>query len=109
MTTNMTQAERILEVLKFEKGEWVNGQYFLRTMMLSQYHARIKELQMNKKNRYQYEGVIEASPFFDRFGFKSYRLGKVTLTEEQRQAVEKINAIPAKEKDERSPNDNGLF
>lgn len=63
----MGQKERVLEVLQKAKGEWVSGQYFLHTMMLSQYHARIWELQ---KMGYP----IEASSFTDEYGFKSYRL-----------------------------------
>lgn len=63
----MGQRERILEVLQKAKGEWVSGQYFLHTMMLSQYHARIWELQ---KMGYP----IKASSFTDQYGFKSYRL-----------------------------------
>lgn len=68
-----TQCQRVLEVLQKADGGWVNGQKFLREMMLSQYHARIKELQEDG-----YE--IEGSPFTDEFGFKSYRLlPKTTL------------------------------
>lgn len=62
-----TQEQRILEALTDAKGAWINGQYFLRTMMLSQYHARIHSLQ---KKGYP----IFASDFTDDFGFKSYRL-----------------------------------
>jgi hypothetical protein len=64
---NPTQAQRILEVLRKKDGEWVNGRYFIQTMMISQAHARIWELQ--KKDH-----VIEASKFKDAFGFISYRL-----------------------------------
>jgi len=63
----ITQKERVLKALEDAKGEWVNGQFFLRTLFLSQYHTRIHELQ--KKGH-----KIEASPFTDEFGFKSYRL-----------------------------------
>lgn len=63
----ITQADRILKVLKDANGEWVNGQYFLREMMLSQYHARIWDCQQKGHK-------IEASDFTDDFGFKSYRL-----------------------------------
>ena len=70
----MTQEERLLQVLKNTEG-WVNGQYFLREMMLSQYHRAIHNLQRNKE-RYGYSGTIEPSPFKDEFGFKSYRLIK---------------------------------
>lgn len=68
-----TQKARVLEALEKADGDWVNGQYFLRTLLLSQFHARIKELEE--------EGVeIEHSEFKDEFGFKSYRLkAKETL------------------------------
>jgi len=62
-----TQESRVLEVLTNAKGDYVSGQYFLHTMLLSQYHARIWALQ---KKGYP----IEASDFTDSFGFKSYRL-----------------------------------
>jgi biotin operon repressor len=63
----MTQAEKVLGALRDSKGEWVSGTYFLRNLYLSQFHARIYELQ-----RKGYE--IEASTFKDEHGFKSYRL-----------------------------------
>lgn len=64
---NPTQCGKILKALLDAEGEWVSGRYFLRELYLSQYHARIFELQ-NK-------GVeIEASDFKDDFGFKSYRI-----------------------------------
>lgn len=69
----MTQEERVLEKLKQEDGRWVNGQHFLRQMYLSQYHRAIWNLQ-KKKERYGYAGEIQASPFTDDYGFKSYRL-----------------------------------
>lgn len=73
---NPTQCERVLKVLEDAEGGWVNGRHFLHTMMLSQYHARIHELQ---KKGYQ----IEASEFKDEYGFVSYRLipkeGQVSL------------------------------
>lgn len=62
-----TQCEKVLEVLRNAKGDWVNGNFFLREMFLSQYHTRIHELQ---KKGYK----IEASTFLDEWGFKSYRL-----------------------------------
>jgi hypothetical protein len=71
--SKITQADKVLEALKLANGNWVSGQYFLREMFLSQYHARIWELQ-NDRERYQYLGDIEASEFKDEFGFKSYRL-----------------------------------
>lgn len=62
-----TQSGRLLEALTNAEGEWVNGRFFLQTMLLSQYHARIFELQERGYD-------IEASDFTDEYGFKSYRL-----------------------------------
>lgn len=67
-----TQCEKVLKVLWDANGDWVNGRYFLRELYLSQYHARIYELQ---ERGYK----IEASDFTDEHGFKSYRLLKETL------------------------------
>ena len=62
-----TQTQKILRVLQDAEGGWVNGRKFAHEMYLSQFHARIKELEMR--------GVeIEHSEFTDEFGFKSYRL-----------------------------------
>ena len=61
-----TQEQRILKVLEDAEGEWINGQYFIRTMMITQYHARIFSLQKSLNT--------EASSFTDEHGFKSYRL-----------------------------------
>lgn len=77
-----TQCDKVLNMLKnaraawddishpqnpmFRDG-WVNGRYFLQTMMISQYHARIFQLQEEGHD-------IEASDFTDEFGFKSYRI-----------------------------------
>jgi len=68
----MTQQEKVLKALEDAKGAWVSGRYFLRELYLSQYHARIFELQ-DKGHK------IEASEFTDEHGFKSYRL----IVEEQ--------------------------
>ena len=62
-----SQELRILKVLQEANGQFVSGRYFLQTMLLSQYHARIFSLQ-EKGHR------IEASEVRDQFGFKSYRL-----------------------------------
>ena len=62
-----TQGEKILAVLEKNFGEWISGEYFLREMYLSQYHARIWDLQQKGHN-------IEASDFKSAHGFKSYRL-----------------------------------
>lgn len=65
--TRITQKERVLEVLQKAEGQWVSGRYFQQTMFLSQYHARIFELQALGHK-------VEASDFTDDYGFKSYRL-----------------------------------
>lgn len=62
-----TQEEKVLEALIAAKGAWVDGEYFLRGLWLSQYHARIHALQ---KKGYS----IESSDFTNVNGFKSYRL-----------------------------------
>ncbi len=67
-----TQCEKVLAKLEEANGEWVNGRVFLHEMYLSQYHARIWELQ---KKGYK----IEASEESDEFGFKSYRLVRDNL------------------------------
>lgn len=63
-----TQEERVLRALTDANGGWINGQYFLREMMLSQYHAVIFRLEEQGHQ-------IEHSTFTDEHGFKSYRLG----------------------------------
>lgn len=63
----LTQCEKVLKVLEDNRGKWISGQYFLHTLYLSQYHARIKELE---EKGYK----IEHSDFKDDFGFVSYRL-----------------------------------
>ena len=55
---NITQKDRILEILRKNKYQWVNARYFIQTMMISQAHARIFELQ---KQGFK----IEASHFLD--------------------------------------------
>lgn len=62
-----TQCQRVLKVLEDAKGSFVSGRYFIQTMLLSQYHARIWELQQEGHN-------IVASQDTDEFGFKSYKL-----------------------------------
>ncbi len=68
-----TQCEKVLKALEDARGQWVSGTYFLHTLYLSQFHARIKELEES--------GIkIEHSDFKDDFGFVSYRiLPKTTL------------------------------
>ena len=67
MSIKQTQGEKILKVLQDAKEEWINGRIFLRRMMISQYHARIYDLQRKGHK-------IEASDFVDKYGFKSYKL-----------------------------------
>ena len=62
-----TQANRILEVLKKNLNQWINGRYFCHTMRISQFHTRIFELQKRGEK-------IDSSNFKDEFGFKSYRV-----------------------------------
>lgn len=63
-----TQASRVLQALLAANGDWVNGQYFLRTLYLSQYHARIWDLEQ------RFGWKIEHSEDKDEFGFMSYRI-----------------------------------
>lgn len=77
--SNETQEAKVLRALQEASGTWVNGQYFLRDLFLSQYHRAIWNLQ-NHKERYSYEGEIVASDFKDDHGFKSYRIKKVIIT-----------------------------
>lgn len=77
-----TQEQRMLEAFKIagtpenapyemrrymKPGGWVNGQYFLRVMLMSQFHVKIFNLQ---KKGYP----VEPSDFKDEYGFKYYRL-----------------------------------
>lgn len=65
------QTEKILEALRFAKvnnNGWVSGRYFLQTLLLSQYHARIFELER--------KGYVIERGSKDEYGFFSYRLGK---------------------------------
>lgn len=63
-----TQSGKVLKALLDAQGEWVNGQRFLRELFLSQYHARIHDLE----NRFGW--TIEHSDFADEYGFRSYRI-----------------------------------
>lgn len=61
------QEKKVLDALMKAKGNWVDGEVFLRRLYLSQYHARIHGLQR--------KGFpIKASEFTNEHGFKSYRL-----------------------------------
>jgi hypothetical protein len=67
----LTQEQRIHQVLLEARGSWVSGRYFLHQMMLSQYHRAIHTLEKKLKA----QGVeIEHSKFTDEWGFKSYRI-----------------------------------
>ena len=74
---NQSQETRILEVLQNVNGRWVNKQKFMRNwpegMGITQAGRALHNLQKFPA-RYGYDGVIEASPFKDDFGFKSFRL-----------------------------------
>ncbi len=78
---NLTQEARVLQALKDAEGEWINKQYFVRTMMLTQAGRAIHNLENNPRWQKEYTGfVIEHSPFRDSWGFKSFRLkAKETL------------------------------
>ena len=65
MKQKLTQEQRILKTLIEANGKWINGRYFIQTMMISQAHTRIKELEQKGHN-------IKHSDFVDEFGFKSY-------------------------------------
>lgn len=67
-----TQAHKVLKMFQEHPNQWLNGQIFLRELYLSQYHARIFELQ-NKRDRYRYEGEIVAGGK-NEHGFKDYML-----------------------------------
>lgn len=66
----LTQKDKILNELLKAKGKWINGRHFLQTMMISQFHSRIKEIE---KDGY----VVDHSTFTDDMGFKSYRIFEV--------------------------------
>jgi hypothetical protein len=57
------QAQQVFEALQKANGGWVRGEYFLHTLYISQFHARIFELQ--RKGHH-----IEASKFISEHGFK---------------------------------------
>lgn len=65
---NLTQEKRILQVLEDSRGQWVNGQKFIREMMITQYHRALWNLEHRDKIE------IEHSDFKDDWGFMSYRL-----------------------------------
>lgn len=63
-----TQEDRVLQVLLKANGTWVNKQYFVRDLYLTQAGRAIHNLE----NRFGWK--IEHSDFTDQFGFKSYRI-----------------------------------
>lgn len=73
-----SQEGRVLDVLREAKGDWINKQYFVRTMMLTQAGRAIYNLENEPKWKAEYEGYkIEHSDFRDQWGFKSFRLVKL--------------------------------
>jgi len=72
-----TQEGRVLQVLREKQGGWVNKQFFIRDMFLTQAGRAIHTLENNPEWRKEYQGYkIEHSDFTDEHGFKSYRLIK---------------------------------
>lgn len=63
-----TQEYKVLNALINANGEWVNKQYFCRTLYLTQAGRAI----WNLENRFFWP--VEHSDTTDEFGFKSYRL-----------------------------------
>lgn len=63
-----TQPARMLKVLLDAEGGWINKQYFVREMYLTQAGFVIHTLE----NKYHWP--IEHSDFTDEWGFKSYRI-----------------------------------
>ena len=63
-----TQNAKVLKALLDANGQWVNGQFFLRQLFLSQYHARIWDLE----NKFGW--TIHHSEEKDEHGFLSYRI-----------------------------------
>lgn len=76
-----TQELKVLEALKKADGKWVNKQYFIRDLYLTQAGRAIHNLENKEKYISLYTGYkIEHSDFTDEHGFKSYRLvNKSTL------------------------------
>ena len=63
----ITQKQKILEELQKADGDWVNTQYFKRTLWITECNGRLSELKNEGHN-------IETSPFTDLYGFRSHRL-----------------------------------
>ena len=82
-----TQAAKVLKALLDAKGEWLNGRFFLRELYLSQYHARIWDLE----NRFGW--TVEHGEA-DTEGFKSYRIDPASLPKKIEYRVEMRNGQP---------------
>ena len=67
---NDTQEYKVLDTLLKANEEWVNKQYFVRTLYLTQAGRAI----WNLENKYHWK--IEHSDFKDNFGFISYKILK---------------------------------
>ncbi len=63
-----SQEGKLLKALLDAKGEWVNKQYFVRTLYFTQAGKVIWMLE----NKFHWQ--IEHSKFHDQYGFKSYRI-----------------------------------
>lgn len=73
-----TQFAKVLNALIEANGEWINKQYFVRDLYLTQAGYVIHTLE----NKYRWP--IEHSTFTDEWGFKSYRL---TARPRERQTI----------------------
>lgn len=61
------QQQKVYDALDNNRGTWVKSDYFLYTLHLSQFHARMDEMEL--------KGIkIITSDFTDEFGYKSYML-----------------------------------
>ena len=63
-----TQERKVLDVLLKADGQWVNKQWFVREMYLTQAGRAI----WNLENRFNWD--IIHSNFTDQYGFKSYKI-----------------------------------
>lgn len=65
-----TQTDRVLRTLLSADGQWVSGSYFLRELYISQFHARLYDLE----NKFGWKGRIEHSEHPDEHGFVQFRI-----------------------------------
>lgn len=63
-----SQEANVLNVLLDARGEWINKQYFARSL----YYTQAGRAIWNLENKFHW--VIEHSPFVDEFKFRSYRI-----------------------------------